>query len=112
MFSFTLRAAGSFFPYVLGLYWKGASNVGTMASLVAGTMMVVYLDHFSGGMLFGYKIGQSILPGLFVALLAFVVFSKLFPPPEYTTELMPEDTAEETSSTLSNKDMTGKETIA
>ena len=24
MFAFTLRAAGSFFPYVLGHYWKGA----------------------------------------------------------------------------------------
>ena len=25
MFAFTLRAAGSFFPYVLGHYWKGAA---------------------------------------------------------------------------------------
>lgn len=29
------NAAGSFFPYVLGHYWKGASTAGTIASLVA-----------------------------------------------------------------------------
>ena len=38
-------------------------------------------------MLFGFKIGQPILPGLVVAFIAFVVFSKLFPPKEFTTEL-------------------------
>ena len=32
MFAFTLRAAGSFFPYVLGHYWKGASQAGTIFS--------------------------------------------------------------------------------
>ncbi|MFQ9705018.1 MAG: hypothetical protein ACLR0U_30060 [Enterocloster clostridioformis] len=32
MFCFTLRAAGSFFPYVAGHYWKKASTAGTIAS--------------------------------------------------------------------------------
>ena len=35
MFCFTLRAAGSFFPYVMGHYWKKASKAGTIASLLA-----------------------------------------------------------------------------
>jgi solute:Na+ symporter, SSS family len=91
MFSFTLRAAGSFFPYVLGHYWKGASLGGTLASLFFGTLVVVYLEQISSGVLFGIKIGQPILPGLLVAFLAFVVFSKLFPPREYTTQLAPDE---------------------
>ena len=90
MFSFTLRAAGSFFPYVLGHYWKGASFAGTIASLIGGTIMVVYLEQFSKGLLFGMKIGQPILPGLIVGFIAFVVFSKLFPPKVLTTELAPD----------------------
>ena len=64
MFSFSLRAAGAFFPYVLGHYWKGASTAGTIASLVAGTIVVVYLEQVSKGILFGVKFGQPILPGL------------------------------------------------
>ena len=87
MFSFSLRAAGAFFPYVLGLYWKGSSFAGTIASLISGTIVVVYIEQISHGMLFGFKIGQPILPGLVVAFIAFVVFSKLFPPKEFTTEL-------------------------
>lgn len=90
MFSFTLRAAGSFFPYVLGHYWKGSSFAGTIASLICGTIMVIYLEHISKGMLFGFKIGQPIIPGLVVGLIAFLVFSKLFPPKEFTTNLAPD----------------------
>ena len=87
MFSFTLRAAGAFFPYVLGHYWKGASTAGTIASLLCGTLVVVYLEQFTHGVLFGVKLGQPIIPGLVVGLVAFVAFSKIFPPKEYTTEL-------------------------
>lgn len=90
MFSFTLRAAGSFFPYVIGLYWKGASEAGTLASLVVGTFVVVYIEHISHGTIFGLHVGQPILPGLIAALIAFLVFSKLIPPKEYTTELTPD----------------------
>ena len=87
MFSFSLRAAGAFFPYVMGLYWKGASLAGTMASLIAGTIVVVYLEQFTHGVIFGIKFGQPILPGLVVSFIAFIVFSKLMPPKEKTTEL-------------------------
>ena len=89
MFCFTLRAAGAFFPYVLGHYWKGASLAGTIASLISGSIVVVYLEKISGGVLFGMKLSQPIIPGLIVGLVFFLLFSKLFPPKVQTTELSP-----------------------
>ena len=91
MFCFTLRAAGAFFPYVLGHYWKGASTAGTIAALLSGTVVVVYLEQISKGVLFGMKLSQPIVPGLVVALVFFLVFSKIFPPKNPTTELAPEE---------------------
>ncbi len=91
MFAFTLRAAGSFFPYVLGHYWKGASTAGTIASLVAGTIVVVYLENISGGNLFGIHFTQPIVPGLVAGLIGFVVFSLVMPPKKPTTELAAEE---------------------
>lgn len=91
MFAFTLRAAGSFFPYVLGHYWKGASTAGTIASLIAGTIVVVYLENFSDGNLFGIHFGQPIVPGLIAGLIAFLIFSVAMPPKERTTELAAEE---------------------
>lgn len=91
MFCFTLRAAGAFFPYVLGHYWSGASLAGTVASLISGSVVVVYLEKVSKGMLFGMKISQPIIPGLLVALVFFVIFSLIFPPKVKTTELAPEE---------------------
>ncbi|MBR6901446.1 MAG: sodium:solute symporter family protein [Synergistaceae bacterium] len=91
MFSFTLRAAGSLFPYILGMYWTGSSKAGTIASLISGTVMVVYLEHVSGGNLFGMKISQPIIPGLVVGLIFFVIFSIIMPPKERTTALAVEE---------------------
>lgn len=91
MFCFTLRAAGAFFPYVLGHYWSGASWAGTIASLISGSVVVVYLEKISGSVLFGVKLSQPIIPGLIVGLVFFLAFSKLFPPKEKTTELAPEE---------------------
>ena len=91
MFCFTLRAAGSFFPYVMGHYWKKASTAGTIASLLAGTVVVVYLEHISKGVLFGIKFSQPIIPGLVAAFIGFIVFSKIMPPEHETTELAPEE---------------------
>ena len=91
MFCFTLRAAGAFFPYVLGHYWTGASLAGTIASLISGSIVVVYLEKISGGVLFGMKVSQPIIPGLVVGLVFFLVFSKIFPPKVKTTELAPEE---------------------
>ena len=91
MFCFTLRAAGAFFPYVLGHYWKGASTAGTIAALISGTIVVVYLEQVSKGVLFGVKLSQPIIPGLVVALIFFLVFSKIFPPKNPTTDLAYEE---------------------
>ena len=91
MFCFTLRAAGSFFPYVLGHYWKGASLGGTIASLISGSIVVVYVENITKGMLFGINVRQPIIPGLIVGLVFFVVFSLIFPPKVKTTELAYEE---------------------
>lgn len=91
MFCFTLRAAGSFFPYVMGHYWKKASTGGTIASLVAGTLVVVYLEHISKGVLFGIKFSQPVIPGLVAAFICFIIFSLLMPPKVESTELTPEE---------------------
>lgn len=91
MFCFTLRAAGSFFPYVMGHYWKKASSAGTIASLLAGTVVVVYLEHISNGMLFGIKFSQPIIPGLVFGFIFFIIFSLILPPKVETTDLAVED---------------------
>ena len=91
MFCFTLRAAGSFFPYVLGHYWPKASKAGTIASLIFGTIVVVYLEQFSKGYLFGIHFNQAIIPGLFFAFIGFMIFSLTFPPKQPGTELTHED---------------------
>ncbi|HAL18889.1 MAG TPA: sodium:solute symporter [Spirochaetaceae bacterium] len=91
-FCFTLRAAGTFFPYVLGLYWKKSSTAGSVASLVAGTIVVVAMDNCD--LLPGLKKffgGQTIVPGLIIALIAFIAFSYIFPGKrEKTLELVEE----------------------
>lgn len=90
-FCFTLRAAGTFFPYILGMYWKKSSEAGTVASLVAGTVVVVALDSFKKfPNLKAFFGNQSIVPGLIAAFIAFVVFSLIFPSKSETTELKAE----------------------
>ena len=56
-----------------------------MCSSDLGTRLI------SGSMLFGMKVSQPIIPGLVVALVFFLVFSKLFPPKVKSTELAPEE---------------------
>ena len=76
---------------MLGHYWKGASLAGTIASLISGTIIVVYLEKISGNVLFGMKVSQPIVPGLAAALVFFLVFSLIFPPKQRTTELAYEE---------------------
>ena len=90
-FAFTLRAAGTFFPYVLGHYWKGGSQAGVIAAVITGSIVVVYMEKISGGMLFGMKFSQPIIPGLIVGLIFFLIFSKLMPPKEPSLDLAPEE---------------------
>lgn len=88
MFSFTLRAAGAFFPYLFGLYWKKASLAGALASLISGSLVVALMEQM-GWKLFGVL--DPILPGLFVSLVSFLVFSYLFPSKRQSCELLPEE---------------------
>lgn len=86
MFSFTLRAGGSFFPYILGHYWKKASTAGAMASVILGSITVVLVDR---GVVSFFGL-DAILPGLLVSFIVFIGFSYLRPPKEETTELAKE----------------------
>ncbi|MDO5732437.1 MAG: sodium:solute symporter family protein [Eubacteriales bacterium] len=88
MFSFTLRAAGSFFPYIFGLYWKKSSIFGTIASLVGGSAIVIWLEH-SGTHPFGQV--EPIIPGLVVSFILFIGFSLLAPSKRGDCELAPEE---------------------
>ena len=91
-FAFTLRAAGTFFPYVLGHYWKGGSLAGTIASVISGSIVVIYLEKIAKeGMPFYKAFSQPIIPGLVVGLIFFLVFSKLLPPKNPSLELVPEE---------------------
>ncbi len=43
-FAFSLRAAGTFFPFVLGHFWKRGSNAGALASLLGATaVMAIFM---------------------------------------------------------------------
>ena len=75
MFSFTLRAGGAFFPYVIGHYWKKGSLAGALASLFAGSATVILAGHYKEAF-FGL---EPVIPGLIVSFLAFVGFSALMP---------------------------------
>lgn len=87
MFSFTLRAAGAFFPYVFGHYWKKASPAGTIASLIVGSLVSLIFEKklIPGLTFFGWE-QQAVIPGLVSALVVFIVFSLLMPPKNETLE--------------------------
>ena len=91
MFSFSLRAAGSFLPYIFGLYWKKSSQAGTIASLISGSAVVLAFQYVPALADFAntYKL-NSIIPALLVSLVAFVIFSKLMPPKVLSTDLAAE----------------------
>ncbi|OPJ55238.1 sodium:solute symporter family protein [Alkalithermobacter paradoxus] len=86
MFSFTLRAGGAFFPYILGHYWKKASWIGTISSLLVGSIAVVLVEKNIVSF-FGL---DPIFPGLLFSLIVFVLFSTLYPNKSDSTELSSE----------------------
>jgi sodium/proline symporter len=73
----------AFGPVVLlSLFWQGYSRNGAIASILAGAITVVVWKQLSGGIFDLYEI----LPGFVLALFFGVVFSKLSPPAQSTTE--------------------------
>lgn len=86
MFSFTLRAGGSFIPYIVGHYWKKASWAGAIASVIVGSIAVVLVENNIVSF-FGL---DPIFPGLIFSLIVFVVFTNLFPNKKDTVELAAE----------------------
>lgn len=87
MFAFSLRAAGAFFPYVIGLYWKKASSAGTIASLILGSVVLIALER-TGIKPLGL---QPILLALPVSFISFYVFSKLIPPSIESLDMISEE---------------------
>ena len=87
LFSFTLRAAGAFFPYVMGHYWKQASNIGAIASLIAGSIVVIILEQTKTS-LFGL---DPIIPGLALSFICFIICSKIFKPNTESLDLAKEN---------------------
>jgi solute:Na+ symporter, SSS family len=86
MFSFTLRAGGSFIPYLLGHYWKKASWAGTMASLIIGSVAVVLVEK----KLINFFDLDPIFLGLLLSAITFFGLSYLFPNKKASVELLEE----------------------
>jgi len=93
--SFTLRAAGTFFPYVVGHYWEKASPLGAFLSIILGSIMTLVIEVYNGYIaganklvIFGFK--EPIIPGLIVSLVVFVGISLLLPNKKNSLELSDE----------------------
>ena len=86
MFSFTLRAGGSFIPYLLGHYWKKSSWAGTMASLIVGSTAVVLVEK----KLINFFDLDPIFLGLLLSAITFFGLSYLFPNKKDSIELTEE----------------------
>jgi solute:Na+ symporter, SSS family len=76
LFAFTFRAAGIFFPYILGHYWENASRFGSFSAIIAGSL-VVGLEAL--GMISFGAWEEPVIPGLLLSLIVFIAGSYLFP---------------------------------
>jgi SSS family solute:Na+ symporter len=90
MFSFTLRAAGAFFPYVVGHYWKKSSTAGAIASLIVGSIVSVIFERklIPGLTFFGWE-QQTVIPGLVCALVVYIIFTLIWPSKRDSVDLPP-----------------------
>lgn len=87
MFSFTLRAAGAFFPYIFGLYWKKSSTAGTLASLILGSITVIIIQRMKNPP-FGL---DPIIPGLIISFIAFITITLIYPSNRENCDLAEEE---------------------
>ena len=78
MFSFSLRAAGVFIPYLFGNYTKKKlSAVASMGSLIAGSVVTIFFQYNKNINLFGV---DPIIPGIVASLIVFLILSTLIQP--------------------------------
>lgn len=87
-FSFTLRAAGTFVPYVMGHFWKKASSAGSIASILIGSVVFFLMDT---KVLPSIPKLNNIIPALLISLVAFYAFSLIMPPKKETLDLLYEE---------------------
>ena len=73
LLGYSLTAAGLFFPLILGRFWKGATQAGAIAGIVAGVAFTI-LFHVVGGL---KEIMPAVVAGLLASLIALVAVSKL-----------------------------------
>jgi Na+/proline symporter len=66
-----LSLVSLFIPLTLGLYWKKASSMGALLSMVFGISSWLYFEYFSIGV-------PSLVPAVIVSCIAMVVGSLLF----------------------------------
>ncbi|MEI0562675.1 sodium:solute symporter family protein [Brachyspira pulli] len=78
MFSFSLRAAGVFIPYLFGNYTnKKLSAVASMGSLIAGSVVTIFFQYNKNINLFGV---DPIIPGIVASLVVLLVLSAIIQP--------------------------------
>ena len=78
MFSFSLRAAGVFIPYLFGNYTKKKlSAVASMGSLIAGSVVTIFFQYNKNINLFGV---DPIIPGIVASLIVFLILSSIIQP--------------------------------
>lgn len=82
MFSFSLRAAGGFFPYILRHYWDKITPLASLLSLIVGSVFMLYLEIFD----IKYFGLEPIIPALLFSLIIVVVVSLISP----TSNLKPD----------------------
>lgn len=83
-FSFTLRAAGTFVPYIMGHFWKKSSSAGSIASILVGSVVFFLMDR---KYIPSIPKVNNIIPALLISFVAFYAFSLLFPPKNKTFDL-------------------------
>lgn len=86
MFSFTLRAGGSFVPYIVGHYWKRASAAGALASIVVGSVAVVLVEQ---GRISFFGL-DAIFPGIISSTIVFLLACWIWPNKNNSTQLAEE----------------------
>ncbi|MGE4467951.1 MAG: sodium:solute symporter family protein, partial [Sphaerochaeta sp.] len=71
-----------------GHFWKKSSSAGSTASILSGSIVFFLMDTAIIPSIPGVN---NIIPGLLVSLVAFLIFSKAFPPKSESFDLLYEE---------------------